>query len=54
MTDTLVQPGVGSRHLTDQAGRPTKILVSTPGKYIRVQAVGTGVLSPAEVVVRGV
>ncbi|QKW07529.1 alpha-L-fucosidase [Streptomyces sp. NA04227] len=47
------EPGVWSSHRTAQAGSPTTLTVGESGRYVKVQRVGTGPLSLAEVQVFG-
>jgi RHS repeat-associated protein len=50
---TLNQAGVSSYHTTGQGGRPTNVVVGRTARYVRVQLVGSGILSLAEVQVWG-
>jgi hypothetical protein len=49
LNSTLSQPGVSGFPAPAQAGTPTTITVGKPGRYVRVQLVGTDWLSLAEV-----
>lgn len=50
---TLNQVGISSYAVPGQAGLPTKLSINRTGRYVRVQLVGTNVLSLAEVQVWG-
>jgi hypothetical protein len=49
LNSTLSQPGVSAFPAPSQAGTPTTITVGKPGRFVRVQLVGTNYLSLAEV-----
>ncbi|MCG8311252.1 MAG: Ig-like domain-containing protein [Cytophagales bacterium] len=49
LNTTINQSGVGNFYQSSQAGTPTTIAVNRSGRYVRVQLVGTNVLSIAEV-----
>ncbi len=53
LTTTLNQPGVSSYYTPGGAGPSMSINVGRPGRYVRVQLVGTNFLSLAEVEVLG-
>jgi hypothetical protein len=49
LNSTLSQPGVSGFQAPSQAGTPSVITIGKPGRYVRVQLVGTDYLSLAEV-----
>jgi hypothetical protein len=49
LNSTLSQPGVSAFPAPSQAGTPTTVTVGKPGRFVRVQLVGTNYLSLAEV-----
>ncbi len=51
--DTRAQAGVSAYDVPGQAGRPTTIAIGRPGRHVRVQLRGSGVVSLAEVRVLG-
>lgn len=53
LNTSLSQAGVSAYRTAGQGGRPTPIQVGRTGRYVRVQLVGSGVLSLAEVQVWG-
>jgi hypothetical protein len=49
LNSTLSQPGVSAFPAPSEAGTPTVITIGKPGRFVRVQLVGTDYLSLAEV-----
>ena len=49
LNSTLSQPGVSAFPAPSQAGTPTVLTIGKPGRFVRVQLVGTDYLSLAEV-----
>ncbi|MFC5683116.1 BT_3987 domain-containing protein [Flavobacterium sp. MAHUQ-51] len=54
VAESLAQPGVKAFYTAGKAGRPTQILTSVSGRYIRVQNTGGQSLTLAEVTATGI